>query len=230
MLWLLLACADDSGVSTGPRASLGEGELWTFAQADEDGVVTQLGLALQPEALQGLPTQDTEVVLALPDDLDLAPYDHVAVGWLPAGHDPLGIWDEPHFDVHFFLVSEAERAGIDIDDERVVSEPAAEHVPAGYVLAPGSAVQGQGSHWIDPGSEEWSGGSFTGSLVFGSWDAQWTFIEPMITWASLDAGTALTGEVAWPEAWLETGRYPTTWAVTQGDDAVEVGLQGLQDG
>lgn len=229
MLLMLLACTDLAGTSTGPRIDLGEGQVWSFAETDVDGAVTQLGVAFGPDALVGLPTADTELDLALPDGLDLAPFDHVGLGWLPAGHDPLGIWDEAHFDVHFFLVGPDERALIDIDDARIDDEPPAETVPVGYVLAPGSAVQGQGSHWVDLASDEWTGGDFTGSLVFGSWDATWVFLEPMIPLATLQATTAFDVDVPEPEIWQPPGRYPTRWGVAQGDGAVEVVLGDLRD-
>ncbi len=226
-LWWL-ACADLSGTSTGTAVAVGDGEAWTFADTDDDGVTTRLGVVLEVDALQGLPTADTEWVLALPDGLDLAPFDHVGLGWLPVGHDPLGIWDEPHFDVHFFLVSETERAAIDIDDERITAEPPPETVPPGYSLAPGSAVAGQGSHWVDITTGEWAGEPFTGSLVFGSWDATWTFFEPMITWSALVAGSELTGEVPWPETWQAPGRYPRAWSVAEGERGLDIALDGLE--
>lgn len=230
VLWMLLACADDAGVHAGAAVFVGEGQAWAMAETDADGATTRLGVALTPGALQGLPTVDSEWVLALPTGLDLAPFDHVGLGWLPAGHDPLGIWDEPHFDVHVFLISQAARAAIDFDDARIGDEPPSETVPPGYVMAPTGAVSGQGAHWIDGTSPEWSGGPFTGSLVFGSWDAQWTFIEPMVTWASLVAGSPLSGDVPWPDRWQSPGRYPTTWSVGQTDTAHEVVLGDLQDG
>ena len=229
MLLSLLACADLAGTWTGTAQVLGEGEVWTFAETDSEGAVTRLGVAVQPEALQGLPAVATEVVLPLPEDLALAPFDHVELGWLPAGHDPLGVWDEPHFDVHFFLIDAEARELIDIDDPRVVEEPPADTVPEGYVIAPGSAVQGQGSHWFDPGSEEWSGGDFSGSLVFGSWDSTWVFMEPMITWASLEAASEMSEAVPEPERWQTEGRYPTWWGLAVTDQALEVELGGLQD-
>ncbi len=229
MLLYLLACVDLAGTWTGSAQALGEGEVWTFAETDAEGEVTRLGVAIEPEALQGLPTVGTELVLSLPDDLELAPFDHVGLGWLPSGHDPLGVWDEPHFDVHFFIIDTVAREAIDIDDPRVADEPPSDTVPEGYVMAPGGAVEGQGSHWVDPGSEEWSGGPFTGSLVFGSWDATWVFLEPMITWASLVAASEMSETVPEPERWQADGRYPTRWGLVVTDAALEVELGGLSD-
>src|SRR5690606_33501005 len=40
------------------------------------------------------------------------PYTFVEVNWNPAGHEPNGVYDEPHFDLHFWTASQALRESI----------------------------------------------------------------------------------------------------------------------
>jgi hypothetical protein len=51
--------------------------------------------------------------------------------WEPHGHPPPGVYDVPHFDFHFYMITPEERAGI--DGSTGGQDPAAEFVPAHYV-------------------------------------------------------------------------------------------------
>ncbi|MEP6495442.1 MAG: hypothetical protein ABJF01_22335 [bacterium] len=39
-------------------------------------------------------------------------FDHVVLDWNPAGHEPEHVYTLPHFDFHFYSVSEAEQMKI----------------------------------------------------------------------------------------------------------------------
>ena len=160
------------------------------------------------------------------------PYRFVGLDWNPAGHVPPGIYDQPHFDFHFYPIAEAERDAIVPSDpefgakgERV---PAAEYVPAGYRKLPG-AVPLMGAHWVDPKSPELNGEPFTRTFLYGSWDGELTFAEPMITKAFLETKPDFQAPIAVPARYAAAGRYPTEYRVywSAGAKEYRVALAGL---
>jgi hypothetical protein len=140
--------------------------------------------------------EDVEYLLEMPAGT-AAPYRFVELGWNPKGHPPAGVYDEPHFDVHFYTISLEERNAIDParEDfrERANRVPQEALVPAGYL--PHHVLEGaepaaltvprMGMHWVDPSAPEFNGGSFTATMLHGSWDGRFVFEEPMVSRAFL---------------------------------------------
>jgi hypothetical protein len=57
-------------------------------------------------ALKGLPEGKTmEFTLALPKEAAPTAYNHIGIDWNPQGHEPQGIYDKPHFDFHFYMIT-----------------------------------------------------------------------------------------------------------------------------
>ena len=147
--------------------------------------------------------------------------DHVSLDWNPHGHEPVGLFTLPHFDVHFYTVPMAERMtwmpGTPLFD-RGATPPAAAYVPAGYVQLPG-VVPAMGTHWIDPTDPTYAPGgpAFTEVFINGSFDGRMVFAEPMITRAYLESlresGAVHEETLAQPAAVATTGLYPTTYSV-----------------
>jgi hypothetical protein len=144
-------------------------------------------------------------LLELPEH-NPTPYRFVELDWNPRGHEPAGIYDLPHFDFHFYTVSQATRASILPSDPqfavKAASLPASEFRPPFYVDAATAAggipaalvtVPMMGLHWVDVRSPELQllvGNPagyqpFTRTLFIGSWDGRFIFSEPMITLAYL---------------------------------------------
>ncbi|MBI2841856.1 MAG: hypothetical protein HYX78_00490 [Armatimonadetes bacterium] len=102
------------------------------------------------------------------------------MNWNPRGHIPPGIYDTPHFDFHFYMISETDRNKITaVGDDLVITEkpPRQEHVPKGYVLAPGGSEPRMGAHWINPESSEFHGQPFTKTFIYGFYDGKMAFID-----------------------------------------------------
>jgi hypothetical protein len=223
------AAADAPSVATtyGRAVAVGRGEARVYV-VTKDGAPLEVGVALGEAALEGLPADGAPGGMAMPDghhtyDLDLpmpaenpTPWRFVGFGWNPAGHVPHGVFDRPHFDFHFYAMTEAERAAILPTDSafeaKAAREPAPELVPAGYVRFPG-AVPLMGAHWGDPKSPELNGGPFTETFLYGSWDGRLTFAEPMITKAFLETKPDFRESVAVPARWERPGWYPTEYRV-----------------
>lgn len=227
---LLLACSktEDSApaqpsVAYGPAVQVGSGSARGFVAADAAGKPTEIGLALTETALAGLPTAPVGPMfdLALPTGAAAGqlPFDHISLGWNPSGHDPLPIYQAPHFDVHFYLQSMAAQHTITLDDPKGDIFPAAGRLPAGYVTAPNSApartIPMMGRHWVDPTSPEYApGGAFTHTFIYGSYDGRVTFMEPMLTKALLVPGVGVEQAIKQPTVYETAGKYfPTKYAI-----------------
>jgi hypothetical protein len=182
-----------------------------------------------------------ERILALPEN-NPTPYRFVQIGWNPQGHEPPGVYDLAHFDFHFYSVSLAERNAIDPSDpqfaQKAASYPGAEFRAPFYVDgataagAPAAAVTvpQMGLHWLDVRSPELQGLTgnpdkfqpFTKTFIYGSWNGQFIFDEPMITRAYLLSKRAAAAAadrdeiIALPTAARRApaGYYPEAYRIT----------------
>lgn len=211
--------------------AIGNGTARTYVSLDAGGAPTAIGVVLTADVLSGLPDHaggtghemDDMHPLSVPAAARAAGVltEHVSVDWNPHGHEPAGLFTVPHFDLHFYAVSMAERMTWmpgTAAFERGAVPPAARYVPAGYVQLPG-VVPMMGAHLADMSDPTYAPGgpAFTEVFLNGSFDGRVVFAEPMITKAYLESLRA-SGEVhrealAQPASVAATGLYPTTYAI-----------------
>jgi len=266
-----VACKDDG---TSPRdaqrrvygdaLAVGNGRARTYVVVDANDASTPLevGVALDEAAMDGLPAPmamppstsddphnhvDTHVYdLAMPAG-NPSPYKFVELDWNPAGHEPPGIYDIPHFDFHFYTVSKAERDAIDpaalgaAFNTKSAALPAQDFRAPDYVplAAPGApivAVPHMGVHWSDTHAPELQAAlghpeanrTFTTTFIHGSWDGKFIFDEPMITRAYIMGRKTATAAaqrdslmtLATPTR-TTAGLTPSAYRVTYDADAKE---------
>lgn len=210
---------------------LGQGFIQSWVTTDSAGKPMALGFVFGTAALSGLPGVHTEYMLALP--FEVAPFTHIVADWNPHGHIPAGIYDVPHFDFHFYMISPEYRSEIIVNDEdmpKFHKAPAAEFLPAGYVMAvPGGEESRMGMHWIDPSSPEFNGKPFQTTFIYGTYDGQVAFLEPMVAMTFLKAEKHFSAPIKQPQAYETAGYYPTRYAVRYdaARDRYYVALQGL---
>ena len=249
----------------GERVELGDGELTAYSQAVGSRPVS-VGLIMTDDSLDDLPhdpptdgtwcfdkngdgTVDpmTECSGGYEKQLDLGakfrrevdtPYTYVLSNWNPHGHIPPGIYDPPHFDVHFYVNEDAERTAIrpgpcpqlvNCDDYKLGKQ-----LPDPKYLAPDfadlDAVEpGMGNHLIDQTAPEFNGQRFTHTWIYGVWDREVTFYEAMVThewFDGLRTGTIDDGcyDFKLPSAWQESGWYPTSYCLRHRDNRGEITL------
>jgi hypothetical protein len=224
-------------VLDGEARPMGNGTVRASVVLDENGDPVAYTLALTEAALTGLPTggdhlsHHNALSLDFPAASGKNPFTHAFVNWNPAGHEPPGIYDTPHFDFHFYTSSEAEREAILPSDAQGQAKaenlPEARFLPAGYITPPPVlSVPMMGVHWVDTASPELNGQPFTSTLLYGSYDGRLTFIEPMITKAFIESVKAMpaqqvTFDVAQPQAFQKPGFYPTKYSVRYDANAGE---------
>lgn len=176
----------------GPSVTLGNGVARAYV-ITQSGAPSEIGMSLSAAALDGLPTAPLmggyEYLLPLPSG-NTTQYQVVALNWNPTGHPPPMVYTVPHFDFHFYMTSLAERNAIDASDTAFNTKagnlPSSALRPTNYVAdPPANAIPHMGLHWTDSSATEFHGQPFTRTFIFGSWNGQFTFLEPMVTRAYL---------------------------------------------
>ncbi len=166
----------------GSAVPLGNGQARTYILFDrqQQGRAIELGVALSPAALEGLPApmnmppgsdsghahvDSHEYLLPMPSQNN-TPYKLMELNWNPQGHEIPGIYTVPHFDFHFYTISKVERDQIVPTDaqyqQKADNLPEMTKVPQFYsTLAPAGtptpSVPRMGVHWIDVRSPEIQG-------------------------------------------------------------------------
>ncbi len=221
-LLLAGACKDDkSGTFLGETVTYQGSTLSTYVTTDEDGHPTEIGFTIPDAAYNSFDalSGDVEWSLDLPTTNNQTPFLHVFAGYAPHGHEPMGIYDKPHFDVHFYETSEAERIAIGPADTTAANKPLpAAEIPATYINT--GLVPTMGAHWIDVTAPELNGQPFTETFIFGSFDGKMTFYEPMITKAFIDSEHNFEKAIPTVTAHRFPGKYyPTKFGFRHDDGA-----------
>ena len=230
----------------GWKSELGKGTVSSYAEFDASGTPRALGVAFSASALDGLPTAGSdrhhcfdrnkdgvvdptteclnqyEVVIPLPDAVarraDI-PFKWVLLIWNPLGHIPPGVYDVPHFDVHFYMEPIANVFALEsgpcgpefirCDQFEVARRP----LPPNYMHPDfkdvEAAVPAMGNHLIDLTSPEFNKQPFTRTWIFGVYDRKVTFYEEMVTRAFLLSKPNTCFPIKSPPAVGVSGVYPT---------------------
>jgi hypothetical protein len=117
--------------------------------------------------------------------------------------------------MHFYTISDDARLRMSPEDPQYQTKgqrlPGADYVPDGYVAIPDVLVPQMGNHLIDPTSPELNGTKFTETLIYGSYDGELIFIEPMITKAWLETRPEHNEALKLPARYPAAGLWPTNW-------------------
>jgi Hypothetical protein TTHB210 len=213
-----------AGILLGEVKQMGNGVVWSWVVNDSKGTPSSLGVTFTETALTGLaenpasddPFPTVEYELSLPKQVTVRPDNHLAVNWNPHGHIPPGTYDVPHFDFHFYMVAPGERYKITaIGDDIAISNKQlpAQYIPKGYILPEGTQEPRMGSHWVDPSWPEFHEQPFTTSFIYGSYNREMTFLEPMASKAFLETKPNITKEIKLPAAYRNHGFYPTRCSI-----------------
>lgn len=224
--------APASARTYGPSAPLGNGLARAYVIMGADGSTpVEYGVAVDEAALDGLPEDPVVLHLRLPADAP-PPYTFAMVDWNPHGHEPPGVYDVPHFDFHFYTTPESDVEAINPDAADYTAEanflPTDEYVPPFYSVLAGPdqtpadvAVPAMGVHWVDGRSPELQKmfghpdqyKPFTKTLIYGSWNGRFTFLEPMITRAFLLTHPDGSWPVPQPKHYQEPGWFPASYRI-----------------
>ena len=235
-----IAADRDGAIYKGKAVRLGSGTAHTVVQTDASGKPVSVGVVMTEKALEGLPVAakganpDFPFVLPMPAKGPRTIFDHVVVNWESQGHPPPKVYDVPHFDFHFYLVDRKYQAKVKFksgaESGDPSQQPAAEFLPAGYVVPPGTAVSSMGVHAINPAAPEFKGQPFTATFIYGYHNRKLTFLEPMASVAFLKSKPAFSAPVARPASYLKAGAYPSKYSVAynEAERTYEVRLEDFK--
>lgn len=238
--------SEPGGRILGQNWSFGNGTITTYAEFAEDQRPSAMGIVFSAGALDGLPgsnsdqhhcfdrdsngTVDPEMecfathesVIPLPDAFSTrsdVPFKWVLFNWNPVGHIPPGIYDVPHFDIHFYIETIANVFAVQdgpcgpefvrCDQFQAAKKP----LPANYINPDFQDVDAvapaMGNHLIDLTGPEFNGEEWKRSFIFGVYDGKITFYEEMLTQAYLLSQPDMCNEIKSPQAVGLSGFYPT---------------------
>jgi hypothetical protein len=200
----------------------------------------EIGIEMTPGALTGLPDDTPGVegpTIVLPLHIkakQLTPFKHIGLNWQNHGHGggPTNTeFNSPHFDFHFYTISNEERLAIPdwcscpADAAFNIYPPTTTtttnppitittggYMPLGYVTPPGQgAVYGQmGKHWLPI---PFNYLPFTKVMVYGTYNGKIVFVEPMVTLEYLSSNPDFSAAYSQPELFEKAGNYPTKYNI-----------------
>ena len=250
----------------GANSRVGKGTVSSYADFDKSGAPTALGIVFQASALEGLPSTHSdgnhcfdrnkdgkvdletecfashERVIPLPSEAarrsDI-PFKWVGLNWNPYGHIPPGVYDLPHFDVHFYLEPIEKVFAIEpgpcgpefvrCDQFELANKP----LPPNYVHPDfknvGAVAPAMGNHLIDQTAPEFTGKKFTRSWIYGVYDGRVTFYEEMVAREYLLSQPNTCFPIKSPAAVASSGYYPTQSCIRYHSQANEytVSMEGF---
>lgn len=216
----------------GAEQVLGNGKAYTWMKFSSDNKPTSIGVTLTKGALENLSHGTfTELVLALsPEAVGKTAFDHVFLSFSHSGHEPVGIYDVAHFDMHFVIQPLAERNAIPPYTTATAAKfdnlPVAGSIPPPYFRLP-AGVPLMGVHWANPTSPELNGSKFSETFIMGSYDGKMTFYEPMITLELLNSKPNITKPAPVPTKFPKAGYYPMKYSIKQVGDNIEISLDEM---
>jgi hypothetical protein len=208
----------------GPQVQMGNGHARSWITIDHAGVPNEIAMEITASGIEGLPHGPAEYVLPLHQKaLDVTSFEHLVINWAPEGHPPGGVFTVPHFDLHFYTIPNAARLAIPeypMAMEAFDKLPPDGYIPEGYMPEPGGIPQ-MGKHWVD-GSV--APGTFTKTMIYGSYDGKVHFVEPMITVEVFQKAEAFSLAYAQPTLFAEHTYYPTRYNFYAKDEKYYVTL------
>jgi hypothetical protein len=195
----------------GDQVKLCNGKAQSFVCKDEQGNPVSIGFIFSEEVLNHLPDKMTMTPIPVPKNSGTL-VDHISVDFEPMGHEPVGIYDKPHFDIHFYMITKSQQMMIETGP-KMEKLPAAEFIPPSYQPSPGG-VPMMGKHFSDVTSKEFNGQPFDRTFVYGSYDGKFIFHEPMITIAYFKSKKSFNDDIKQHPKVQRDGYYPKNYSVT----------------
>ncbi len=241
LLGLTTQAVAEEQVFTGEKVHLGKGSAQAFVRS-ENGQATAVGIMLSADSLNGLSKPKkgrsayASYLIKLPASGPKTVFDHIEINWEPKGHPPPKVYDKPHFDFHFYLSDQQARNQVhfksDADSADPSQQPPAEQLPQGFIVPPGTAVNRMGVHAINPASPEFQGKPFTSTFIYGYYNKQLSFFEPMVSLDFLKSKPQFSEKVARPAAYAKPGAYPSAYSIKYDDQTkmYTIALEELKEG
>jgi len=229
----------------GDTLSIGKGRYQTYVRTSARGETLEIGVKFHQSTLSNLPADPVTDASTCFDangdnELDLheecvgghsrtmyfspntTPFKSITVNWEPHGHVPKDVYDRPHFDFHFYMITDIERKEIFTGAcpgmvNCAVAAKAVLPIPARYVhpdfFNTKLVYAHMGNHYADGTSPEFHGQGFTHTFILGAFAGKATFYEPMVTLEYLQSEPYQCTPIKQPQAFATAGYYPTRYCI-----------------
>ena len=218
-LLLITSCSDDNdNPSNGDNEpttykadaqDVGNGTAQAWLKVDADGMAEEFGITLSKAALEGLPSDemhyDYHLDLPTADGEEILGIKSIHLDWNPQGHPPSPIYTIPHFDMHFYVIPESTIENIGPATTAPVDS---KYMADNYMLVDTAYIPKMGAHAVDTSSSEFHGKTFTHTYIYGYYDGEMAFLEPMVTRDYLMSEPNETADISVPDAFTFTGYLP----------------------
>lgn len=231
---------------TGGVENIGAATASAYAEFGADNEPISLGLAFSSNLFGELPSgasdgkrcfdRDGDGTIANPAECNMwhewaiplpdaaasrsdIPFKWALLNYNPMGHIPPGVYDVPHFDMHFMIPSMEEVFAIEpgpcgpefvrCDQFEVASRPLPPNYKAADFVNVGAIAPAMGNHLIDTTAAEMRGVPFTRTWIYGTYDGEVTYYEEMVTSAYLMGRPSECFAIKSPPAVGLAGYYPT---------------------
>ena len=233
------------GTFYGDSLSIGNGRYQTYIKNGNNGKPLAVGIEFSKATMDNLPHDpvtdgktcfDTngDDVLDLHEecvgghsrtlyfDRNVTQFKSITINWEPHGHVPADVYDRPHFDFHFYTVSDIDRNMIFTGScaggvNCAVSAKAVNPIPAKYVhpdfFNTNLVYAHMGNHYADGTSPEFNGQIFSHTFILGAFDGHITFYEPMVTLEYLQTQPSQCTPVKQAAAVETSGWYATQYCI-----------------
>ena len=228
-----------NGIFKGPDVNVHGGKAWSWVQLNAKGEPERIGISIDDKALNNVPVGGAQEghdhgganswVVKFHQKGSVLPFNFIGLNWNPNGHEPEVIYGKPHFDFHFYTMTPDQVAAIpayEQDSVKFKNAPGPDYFPPTYINAGGGVPQ-MGAHWVDFTSPELNGQPFGQTFLYGSYDGNVTFYEPMITLEFLKNNSNFQRTFPTPAKVQKTGWYPSVMRVVKHDKVTEVILDGF---
>lgn len=231
----LSGCKKDDNATRlfkGKPVAFQHGTAFMWYEVNKTNEPLRVAIAIDAAAMASLNrghgnTHNNSVSLPMPEQANSSIFTHGLLGWNPIGHPLQGVYDLPHFDYHFFVISEADRLATPSyvqAPDKWNNYPPADYMPLNYVPVPPGVPHMHG-HWVDETSPEFNGQTFTQSYIYGSYDGKIIYQEPMVLESFLLANAGFTRSIPQAAKVEKPGWYPTKMRIEKADGATSVILE-----
>ena len=218
LAFLLNGCSKDehnedrANTLNGEDIAVGEGTARSFIVLNSQGDPQQIGFTFTASTLTNLPMHSAMFEIPVPKGNNTM-VDHISFDFNAHGHEPPGVYDVPHFDIHFYNISKAERAVIKQNTKEMELLPPAEYIPLDYAPIPGGDPN-MGKHWTDTTGTEFHGKPFDKTFIYGSYNGRFIFHEAMVALSYLQTKPNITMAVKQQSKVQVGGYYPSSFSIT----------------
>lgn len=214
---LSVAFAAHPKIYLGEKVNVGNGYVQAFIKMHH-AKPREIGVIISAKGLTNLPMNEMkEYILPMPTEIAVFPYKHITFDWNPNGHEPDGVYDKPHFDIHFYFITAQKQQAITCMDEDFpicMQDIVPEYLVSDYAPTP-AGVPKMGWHWVDLLSPEFNGGIFTRTFLYGYYAGKPIFLEPMVTLEYLQSKKESELKIRQPVMFPYVGGYfPKEYKIT----------------